>query len=88
MYLLIWQVIGCICGFSIAAKGFNSINWDTTKNIFISWAAAPLLTGSIAFLIFLFIQRFILLSAHPFERGYYTFSFILFISKLLYSLSF
>jgi len=69
-------VIGCI-----AAKGFDSVNWDATKNIFISWVASPLLTGAIAFGIFLFTRYCILLSANPFHRGYYTFSFILFASK-------
>ena len=80
-FLTYLQIIGCIIGFSIAAKGFDSINWDETKNIFISWVAAPLLTGGIAYLIFLFIQKFILLSTNPFHRGYYTFSFILFASE-------
>jgi len=63
-------VVGCIIGFSIAAKGFSSINWDETKNILISWVAAPLVTGAFA----------ILLSANPFTRGYYAFSFILFVT--------
>ena len=78
-----FQVIGCIIGFSVAAKGIESVNWNETKNIFISWVAAPLLTGAVGFFIFLFIQRFILLSNNPFHRGYYTFSFILFFSKFL-----
>ncbi|KAL7536572.1 hypothetical protein ACHAXR_007245 [Thalassiosira sp. AJA248-18] len=71
-------VIGCIIGFTIAAKGIDSVNWGETKNIFISWVAAPLLTGAMGFCIFFFIRHFILLSANPFHRGYYTFSFILF----------
>ena len=71
-------MVGCIIGFSIAAKGFDSINWDETKNIFISWVAAPLVTGAFAFCIFYAIRSFILKSANPFQRGYYTFPFILF----------
>ncbi|KAL7548302.1 hypothetical protein ACHAWF_011585 [Thalassiosira exigua] len=73
-------VIGCIIGFSLSAKGFASVNWNETKNIFISWAAAPLLTGTIGFCIFLFIRHCILLSEDPFHRGYYTFPIILFAS--------
>eukprot|EP01082_Thalassiosira_pseudonana_P008335 g7631.t1 g7631 contig24:1119825-1122050(-) len=73
-------VIGCIIGFTISAKGFDSVNWDETKNIFISWVASPLLSGVIGFIIFGLIRFFILLSEHPFRRGYYTFSFILFVT--------
>lgn len=76
-----YQIIGCIIGFTVAAKGFDSVKWDETKNIFISWVAAPLLTGLVAFCIFFFIQRAILLSPNPFHRGYYTFPFILFASE-------
>ncbi|KAL3791390.1 hypothetical protein ACHAWO_005014 [Cyclotella atomus] len=73
-------IIGCIIGFSIAAKGFDSVNWNETKNIFISWVTSPLITGFVAFVIFAMIRYFILLSNNPFSRGYYTFSLILFIT--------
>lgn len=73
-------MIGCIIGFSIAAKGFESVNWNETKNIFISWIASPLITGLVAFILFALIRFFILLSDNPFSRGYYTFSVILFIT--------
>ncbi|KAL7469741.1 hypothetical protein ACHAXS_009994 [Conticribra weissflogii] len=73
-------IIGCIIGFSVAAKGFSSINWDETKNIFISWVAAPLVTGAFAFCIFGLIRYFILLSANSFTRGYYSFAFILMVT--------
>eukprot|EP00804_Cyclotella_cryptica_P019371 CCRYP_018958-RB/>CCRYP_018958-RB protein AED:0.07 eAED:0.07 QI:696/1/1/1/0.66/0.57/7/104/562 len=73
-------VIGCIIGFTISAKGFDSVNWSETKNIFISWVASPLLTGVVGFIIFAIIRFFILLSSNPFSRGYYTFSIILFVT--------
>lgn len=71
-------VIGCIIGFASAANGIHSVNWDETKNIFISWVASPILTGIIAYIIYGFIRHFILMSENPFRRGYYTFSFVLF----------
>lgn len=61
-----------------AANGIHSVNWDETKNIFISWVASPILTGIIAYIIYGFIRHFILMSENPFRRGYYTFSFVLF----------
>ncbi|KAL7492641.1 hypothetical protein ACHAWT_002570 [Skeletonema menzelii] len=71
-------VIGCIIGFASAANGIQSVNWDETKNIFISWVASPILTGIVAFCIYGFIRHFILMSENPFRRGYYSFSFVLF----------
>lgn len=73
-------MIGCIIGFSTAAKGFDSVNWDETKNIFISWVVSPLLTGILGFAVFAFARKFILLSPDPFKRGYYFFPLILFVT--------
>lgn len=56
------------------------MNWNETKNIFISWVASPLITGLVAFVIFALIRSLILRSENPFTRGYYTFSVILFIT--------
>lgn len=61
----------------MAAKGMSSINWDETRNIFISWFVSPLLTGVVGFIIFFLIKQFILMAQDPFNRGYYGFSLIL-----------
>lgn len=74
------QVIGAIIGLSCAAKGFDSIDWKEVKKIIISWIASPLVTGAIGFCFFYAIRYFILLSTNPFDRGYYAFSFILFVT--------
>jgi phosphate/sulfate permease len=34
-------IVGCIMGFSIVAKGFDSIDWETGKKIFVSWLVSP-----------------------------------------------
>ncbi|KAL7477445.1 hypothetical protein ACHAW6_003250 [Cyclotella cf. meneghiniana] len=73
-------VVGAIIGFSCAAEGFDSINWSETKNIIISWFLSPLITGVIGFIIFFLVKHIILLSADPFNRGYYSFSIILFLT--------
>jgi phosphate/sulfate permease len=74
------QVVGSIVGFTCAAEGFESVNWDEFKNILISWVASPLITGVFGFLIFYTIKHAILLSTDPFNRGYYSFSIILFLT--------
>jgi len=62
-------IIGAIVGFSLAAKGFKSIIWGSVGLVFVSWAAAPLITGCIAAFFFWVIRRFVLRSAHPYERS-------------------
>ncbi|KAL7514597.1 hypothetical protein ACHAXN_011924 [Cyclotella atomus] len=73
-------VVGAIVGFSAAAEGFESINWPEFKNIIISWFVSPLVTGIFGFIIFFIIKHAILLSSDPFNRGYYSFSIILFLT--------
>ena len=62
-------IIGSIVGFSIAAKGFESVVWETVGLIFVSWAAAPLITGVFGALFFWTIRRFVLLSEEPYKRS-------------------
>jgi len=62
-------IIGSIVGFSIAAKGFESVIWKTVALIFVSWVAAPLITGIAGATFFWFIRRFVLRSVNPYERS-------------------
>jgi phosphate/sulfate permease len=73
-------VVGCIMGFSIAAKGFSSISWDVAIKIWISWAVSPIATGIIAFVFFFFVRTFILgHDTHSFNRAYLLFPVVLLI---------
>jgi len=73
-------IVGSIVGFSLAAKGFNSINWMQVSKIFISWVAAPVITGSAAALFFWVTRKFILLSQSPYERAVTLYPFIIFLA--------
>jgi solute carrier family 20 (sodium-dependent phosphate transporter) len=70
-------IVGCIMGFSIVAKGIDSIEWEVAKTIFISWVASPLCTGTVAFILFGSLKKLVLDSEHPFERAFYTFPIVL-----------
>ena len=72
-------IVGCIMGFSICAKGFDSIDWNVAKKIFISWAASPLVSGAIAFLFFGSVRVLVLRHEDAFKRAYYTFPIVLFV---------
>jgi solute carrier family 20 (sodium-dependent phosphate transporter) len=70
-------IVGCIMGFTIAAKGFESVNWEVVWKIIASWAISPVSSGVIGFIFFLTVERLVLMSAHPFERTYIFFPIIL-----------
>eukprot|EP00986_Skeletonema_menzelii_P000912 scaffold255_cov142-Skeletonema_menzelii.AAC.24 len=73
-------IVGSIVGFSLAAKGFSSINWMEVGKIFISWVAAPVITGTAAALFFWVTRRFILLSEAPYTRAIKLYPFIIFVA--------
>jgi solute carrier family 20 (sodium-dependent phosphate transporter) len=72
-------VVGSLMGMSIAAKGFDSINWDTGAKIFISWAASPILGGIIAFIFFFLVRYFVMTAENAFQRAYFAFPIIIII---------
>jgi solute carrier family 20 (sodium-dependent phosphate transporter) len=70
-------VVGCITGFSICAKGFDSIDWKVFRQIIISWVISPGVSGVVAFLFFGTIRMFIMRHENSYERAYYTFPLVL-----------
>jgi sodium-dependent phosphate transporter len=73
-------IVGAIVGFSLAAKGFSSINWNTCVMIFISWIASPVISGIAAFIAFFIIRRWVLLSPEPYKRAIITYPLIIFVA--------
>jgi phosphate/sulfate permease len=71
------DIVGCILGFTIAAKGFSSVAWSVIIKVVVSWVASPLIAGLVAAIIFSFIKYAIMRSEHPFNRAYYLFPVIL-----------
>jgi len=73
-------IIAAIVGFSIAAEGFDSIKWGSCSKIFISWVAAPAITGVIGYLMFWLVRTFVLKSNSPFNRAALTYSLTIFVT--------
>jgi len=73
-------IIAAIVGFSIAAEGFDSIKWGSCSKIFISWVAAPAITGFIGYLMFWLVRTFVLKSNSPFNRAALTYSLTIFVT--------
>lgn len=71
------DIVACIMGFSIAAKGFDSVDWEVARTIFVSWAASPLLSGAVGAFIFASTKFGVLRSQNPYQRAFWTFPLVL-----------
>ncbi|KAL7556259.1 hypothetical protein ACA910_015245 [Epithemia clementina (nom. ined.)] len=70
-------IVGAIIGFTTVAKGFDSVNRENMKKIFISWVASPLCAGFGGFVLFAFVRHVIMKSRNPFNTAYYSFPFVI-----------
>jgi len=51
------SIVGSVIGFGMVIGGVHSIAWGKVASIVASWIISPLLSGSIAFVIFTILQR-------------------------------
>lgn len=59
------SIVGAIVGFAIAGIGMDAVKWGQVSSIAASWVVSPLMSGFIAFLIFLSVQKLILRTDDP-----------------------
>jgi phosphate/sulfate permease len=60
-------IVGAVIGFGAAIGGFDAIHWSEVGWIAASWVLSPVLSGIVAYLIFLLIQKKILFALNPVE---------------------
>ena len=54
------SIVGAIVGFAIAAVGIDAVHLDRVGAIAASWIVSPLMSGTVAFLLVMSVQRLIL----------------------------
>ena len=54
------SIVGAIVGFAIVAISLDAVNWGKVGSIVMSWVVSPLMAGSIAFALFVSVQKLIL----------------------------
>ena len=59
------SIVGAIVGFGFVAGGTAGVAWGKIGQIVMSWVASPLLSGSIAFVVFSVIRRAIINVPYP-----------------------
>ncbi|MFQ5639565.1 MAG: inorganic phosphate transporter [bacterium] len=63
------SIVGSIIGFGVVYAGMEAINWGKVGQIVSSWVVSPLLSGTIAFLIFTLLRRKIFYAVHPVQAA-------------------
>ena len=54
------SIVGSIVGFVIISMGFQAVSWGKVGTIAASWVVSPVISGSMAFCLFLSAKKFIL----------------------------
>jgi len=72
-------IVAAIIGFSLAAHGFESIEWFATGMIFLSWVAAPIFSGIISCIFFKTLLEVVLKSEDTFERALKVYPIVVFV---------
>lgn len=73
------DIIAAIVGFSVAAKGFDSVDWHQIGLIVASWFGAPSFAGLIAAIFFKTLLELVLKGENIFERALKVFPIVVFI---------
>lgn len=63
------SIVGAIVGFAIIALGFEAVKWGKVGSIAMSWVVSPVLAGTIAFALFVSVQKLILNSDNPLQSA-------------------
>ncbi|MFK7864171.1 MAG: inorganic phosphate transporter [Pseudohongiellaceae bacterium] len=63
------SIIGAIIGFAVVGISVDSVMWGQVLEIVASWVVSPLFSGSIAFVLFLSVQKLVLSTDDPFANA-------------------
>ena len=63
------SIIGAIIGFAVVGISADSVEWGQVSSIVASWVISPVVSGSIAFILFLSVQYLVLDTEDPFANA-------------------
>ncbi|MCU4675395.1 inorganic phosphate transporter [Catenovulum sp. 2E275] len=63
------SIVGAIIGFAVVSAGAEAVHWDKVGGIVGSWIITPLLSGILAYIIFMSAQRFIFDTDNPIKNA-------------------
>jgi PiT family inorganic phosphate transporter len=63
------SIVGALVGFAAVGISVDAVNWGKVGTIVASWVVSPMLAGTIAFVLFMSVQKLILNSSNPFQNA-------------------
>lgn len=63
------SIVGAVVGFAAVGVSMDAVSWGKVGTIVMSWVVSPLLAGSIAFAVFMSIQKLVLNTQAPLENA-------------------
>jgi PiT family inorganic phosphate transporter len=80
------SIVGAIVGFSAVGVGVDSVTWSKVGGIVGSWVVTPLISGIIAYFIFMSSQKLIFNTKHPIINAKRYVPFYMFLAGFILSL--
>lgn len=74
------DIVAAYLGFTIAAHGFESVDWHMTGKVFISWGAAPVFSGILSCIFFKLLLEFVLKVENTYERAVHVYPIVVFVA--------
>ncbi|MFK7733012.1 MAG: inorganic phosphate transporter [Pseudomonadales bacterium] len=63
------SIVGSLVGFAVVGLGFDAVQWGKVSSIVASWVVSPVLAGTMAFLLFMSVQKLVLDTDDPFKNA-------------------
>lgn len=63
------SIVGAIVGFAAVGIGLDAIHWPKVGTIVASWVVSPIMSGILAFLLFMSVQKLIFLTPDPIKNA-------------------
>ncbi|MDQ7049692.1 MAG: anion permease [Enterobacterales bacterium] len=80
------SIVGAIVGFAAVGIGMDVVQWGKVGSIVASWVVSPLLSGTLAFLLFVSVQKLILNTDNPLAAAKKYVPFYMFLAGFMISL--
>lgn len=77
------SIIGAIVGFTLVSVGADAVQWGKFAGIIGSWIVTPALSGLLAYLLFVSVQRFIFNTSNPLASAKRVGPFYIFLTALV-----
>jgi len=80
------SIVGAIVGFAAVGIGVDAVAWGKVGSIIASWVVAPVMAGTVSFLLFTSVKRLILQTSDPFMNAKRYVPFYMFLAGFVVSM--